>query len=282
VIARMEKLFMVGPKSAAPTLLFKLQQAGVVQIDSLPADQLSAYQLDPDEETRLRQWEAVAGAATHAAGLLDLEIDDAAAPFPGGPDEAHTAAAAREQRAAALVEKREKLHDEIQLIHQYQEVVAHLAEVLQGLDQSPRMAVIPFLADRPEDLLVARAELKSRLPDRFLFTAAEVGQLIVAVIVTLKAEAEEARGILAHEGLQELPRTGEYAQMDFKTMAARLAQRAQAAPAELDTVQTDLDRERQAAAEQLPGLWLRATDEANRLHTFKAMGSGRYGFGLCG
>ena len=42
VIARMEKLFIVGAKRWAPSVLFKLQQAGVVHIDALPQDELQA------------------------------------------------------------------------------------------------------------------------------------------------------------------------------------------------------------------------------------------------
>ena len=57
-----------------------------------------------------------------------------------------------------------------------------------------------------------------------------MGNLIVAVIITLKRDAEAARGILAHEGLHELPRLGEYARMDLRTMAARLTARSSSAP----------------------------------------------------
>ena len=88
VIARMEKLYIVGAKKWAPTVLFKLQQAGVVQIDALPQDQLQAYRLAADEESRLRQWEQAAIAADHASGLMGLEVDAAVETFQGDPEEA--------------------------------------------------------------------------------------------------------------------------------------------------------------------------------------------------
>jgi V/A-type H+-transporting ATPase subunit I len=282
VIARMERLYIVGAKKWAPTVLFALQQAGIVQIDALPQEPLGAYQLEVDEENRLRQWEEVAIAADHAAGLLGAEIDDLAETFPGDLEEALAATSSYEQQAAALVEKREKLKDELQLIDQYTQVVVHLAESLHGLDQSSRLAVMPFLVERLEDLARSREELTAALADRFLLMSVAIGQLIAAVIITLNREAEEARGILAHEGLRELPRMGEYARMDLDAMAARLLDRAQAAPQELTALAEEMEQVRRQAGGPLTSLWLRATDEADRLRTYRAMGSGRYGFALCG
>jgi len=282
VIARMAKIFIVGPKRLAPEILFMLQQAGVVQVDSLPGDQLGAYQLEPGEEKRLRRWEAVATSADHTSGLLGLEFNAAVDPFIGDIKEAEAIASSCEQRAAILVEKRERLRDELQLIGQYQEVLEHLAAAVQGLDGSSRLAVIPFLVERPEDLTASEQALASALDDRFLLTEGAVGNLIVAVIITQKRDAEAARGILAHAGLHELPRPEEYARMDLKTIAVRLTARSRLAPEELAGIEEELRHLRQEAGQELNSIWNQATDETNRLHTLRAMASGRYGFALFG
>jgi V/A-type H+/Na+-transporting ATPase subunit I len=282
VIARMEKIFIVGPKRLAPEILFMLQQAGVVQVDSLPRDPLGAYQLEPKAEARLKRWEAVAISTDHTSGLLGLEFDATMEPFIGDLEEAEATALSCEQRAASLVEKRERLRDELQLIDQYQEVLEHLAAAVQGLDGSPRLAVIPFLVERPEDLTASEQGLRSALEDRFILTEGAVGNLIVAVIITLKRDAETARGILAHAGLHELPRLGEYSRMDFSTMAARLTARSRLAPGELAGVEEELRHLRQEAGQELRSIGNEATDEANRLRTLRAMASGRYGFALLG
>ncbi|MFA4902446.1 MAG: hypothetical protein WC600_06835 [Desulfobaccales bacterium] len=282
MIARMEKIFIVGPKRLAPEILFMLQQAGVVQVDSLPRDQLGAYQLEPGEEKRLRRWDAVATSTDHTSGLLGLEFGAAVEPFLGDLEEAEAIASSCEQRAASLVETRERLRDELQLIGQYQEVLEHLAAAMQGLDGSSRLAVIPFIVERTEDLAALEQELSPALDDRFLLTERPVGNLIVAVIVTLKRDAEVARGILAHAGLHELPRLGEYARMGFRTMAARLTARSRLAPKELAGVEEELRHLRQEAGQELRSIWSQATDETNRLHTLRAMASGRYGFALFG
>ncbi len=159
VIARMEKVFIVGPKRLAPKILFMVQQAGVVQVDSLPRDQLGAYQLEAEAETRLRRWEAVALAVDHASGLLGLDIDAPVEPFLGDLAEAEATVSSCEQRAATLVEKRERLIDELNLIGQYHEVLEHLAAAVQGLDVSPRLSVIPFLVERRDDLTASEQKL---------------------------------------------------------------------------------------------------------------------------
>lgn len=282
MIARMEKLCIVGPKRLAPTVLKNLQQAGVVQIDELPPDQMQAYQLGPEEEALLRGWEGMAISVDHASHLLGLEIDAPVEPFQGNLAEASATAAAYEQRAAALVEKRESLKDELQLINLYKEILEYLAEAVDGLDCSSRLSVICFLVERPEELTASEQELSSTLDDRYLLTRGALGNLTVAVIIGLNRDAETARGILARKGLHELPHMLEHGPMDLKSTAARLTERSQHAPEELAAVEKEIDRLRQEAGRSLKSLWFRAADETNRLRTFKKMGSGRYGFALCG
>jgi V/A-type H+-transporting ATPase subunit I len=282
VIAPMEKLFLVGPKRLAPAVLLKLQHAGVVQIDPLPRDQMSQYQLGPEEEARLRKWEVVAISADHAARLLGLELDKSAAPFPGDLEAAEAAASAYEQQAALLVEKRERLRDELQLVEHYRAVVEYLAAAVQNLEDSRRLSVLPFVVERGEDLAAAQQELVAALDDRFLLAEGEVGNVTAAVIIVLERDAEEARGILCHAGLCELPRLKEYAGVDLKTMAAGLTARSGLIPSEMATVEAELQHINQDAGQALAGLWNRASDEANRLRTLKEMASGRYGFALFG
>jgi V/A-type H+-transporting ATPase subunit I len=282
VIARMEKLFLVGPKRLAPEVLGALQQAGVVHVDPLPTDRLDTYRLAPAEETRLRKWEAVAITVDHTLALLGLEFEAAVEPFRGDLEEAAARATACGQQAARLVAQRERLQDELQLIAQYKAIVEHLAAAVQGLDVSPRLAVIAFLVEKPEDLAASAHELTSVLDDRFILAESAVGNLIAAILITLKRDAEAARGILAQAGWRELPRWGEYARLDFRAMAARLTARAQLAPPELAAVEDELRQVRDDASRELQSIWVQATDAANRLHTLRALASGRYGFALFG
>jgi V/A-type H+/Na+-transporting ATPase subunit I len=282
VIARMEKLFIVGAKKLAPNVLSQLQQAGVVQIDSLPQEQLAAYRLEPEDEDRLKQWEAVAISADHAKGLLGAEVDDPVVPFQGELAAVEAAASSYESQAAALVARREQLKDEVQLVEHYNEVTQYLAEIVHGLDNSTRLSVIRFLVEKTQDLEIAEARLNDTLDDRYLLTTGTVGKLVVAIIITLKRDADAARGILAHEGLHELPRLEEYGHMDLRGMAAWLQERSERAPQELAATEAEIERLREAAGRELKSLWTRGTDEAGRLQILRAMSTGRYGFALFG
>ena len=278
----MEKLFIVGPKKLAPTILLDLQRAGVVQIDPLRTEEIREYRFNHDEETLVRRWDGVAASADHALKLLGLEPDRSAKPYAEELEGAEAAASARERQASVLVEKRQQLRDEIGLIHQYEEIISVLAEAAQGLDDSRRLAVLPFLLERSTDPIPLEQELESTLGDRFLLTGKLVGSKVAAILVVLRKDVVTARGLLSHQGLAELPRPGEYARMNLKTMASRLSERSRLAPGELAALEEELSRLTKEAATELQGLWNRAKDESMRLHALQEMASGRYGFALFG
>lgn len=282
MIGRMEKLFIVGPKKLAPTILLDLQRAGVVQIDPLRTEEIKEYRLTHDEEILVRRWDGVAASADHALKLLGLEPDHSAKPYLEDLKEAEAAASARERQSAALVEKRQRLRDEIELINQYHEIIGVLAEAGQGLDESQRLAVLPFLIERRTDPTPLEQELASTLGDRFLLAGKPVGRKVAAILVVLRKDGVTARGVLSHHGLAELPRPGEYARMNLKTMASRLSERSRFAPGELAASEEELSRLTKEAATELQGLWNRAKDESMRLHALQEMASGRYGFALFG
>ena len=282
MIVRMEKFFMVGPRRLAPTILFDLQRAGVVQVDPLRTDEISGYRLSQDEEVRLRRWDAVATSADHALKLLELEADASVQPFAGTLDEAEAAVSPYEKRAGALVEKREWLRDEIGLIGQYRNIMETLAEIGQGLDESRWLTVLAFVLERRIHPIPLEQELASALGDRFLLAEKAVGGKMAAVIVVLRRDAEQARGLLSHQGLAELPRTGEYAGMSLKKMASHLRERSHFAPQEMAVSEEKLSRMATEAAAGLQGIWNRAKDESMRLHTLTETASGQYGFALFG
>ena len=282
MIARMEKLFLVGPKRLAPAVLLRLQQAGVVQIDTLRTDVMARYRLSPEQEVQLKGWEGAATSADHALRLLGLETDPSVESFGGELEEAGAMISSWERRAADLVEMRERLREELEMIGQYREIAALLAETVQGLDESAWLTVLPLFLDRQEDLPALEKELASAFDGRFLLAERPVHGRLTVVIVVLKRDAEEAKGILSHQGLSELPRTGEYSGMSLRSMASHLAERSRSAPEELAAIEEALGRLAGEAGRMLKGLWNRAKDESMRLHTFREMASGRYGFALFG
>jgi V/A-type H+-transporting ATPase subunit I len=282
LIAPMEKLFLVGPRTLASEIVLRLQQIGVVQIDTLRSDEIGEYQLSSEEKGRLRRWDEVALSADHSLRLLGLEPDPSVEPIQGELDEVESVILPLERRAAALVERRDQLEEELDLIDRYHEVVTLLAEMAQGLDKSKRLAVLPFLLEKGEEISPLEKELASIFEDRFILSKRSVNGRLAVVLVLLKREVEKARGVLSRLGLSELPRTGKYAEMDLRTMASLLASRLQAAPEGLTSTEQELDRLGDEAAETVKRVHCRARNEVTRVRVLNEMVSGRYGFGLFG
>jgi V/A-type H+-transporting ATPase subunit I len=282
VIARMEKLFLLGPRRLASEILLSLQGAGAVHIDPLRTHEIKEYRLSREEDIRLRRWDAVATSTDHTLRLLGLEADPYRNPFDGHLEEAEATVSPYEHRAALLVEKRERLKDELELIAQYREVVESLAEAVHGLDESSRLSVLAFLLERREDLTALEQELVSVLDDRFLLAEKSVSSGVAALIVVMKRDAEEAKGVLSRQGLGELPRPGKYAGMSLRMMASRISERSRHAPEEMASLEGEFRQLVNEAGDGLKSLWNRAKDESIRLHTLREMASGRYGLALFG
>ena len=278
----MEKFFIVGPRLLAPAILLDLQRAGVVQVDRLHTEEVKGYQLSKDEEVQLRRWDAVAASASHALGLLGLQTDPSVRPFTGLLEEAEAGISLSEEQARVLVEKRQRLRDEIELVGRYREVVEALAEAGRGLDESPHLAVLPFVLERRKDATSLEEDLASTFDGRFLLAGKPVDGKTAAVIVVFRRDVERARGVLGRHGLAELPRAGEYAGMNLRAMASRLAERSQLAPQERIASEEGLIQLIRESETELQGLWNRAKDESMRLRVLGETASGRYGFALFG
>jgi V/A-type H+-transporting ATPase subunit I len=278
----MEKLFLVAPKRYAADILLDLQQAGVVQIDRLRTDRLGEFRLDSEQKARLHRWDKVATSSDHTLRLLGLERDTAASLFCGDLADSETQVSSFEERAAAGVEKRERLKDEQALIERYAAVGAVLAELVQGLDESPWLTALTFLLDSQEALAALDQELASALEGRYELVARESGGGLAAAVIVLKRDADAVRGILGHHGVAELPRSPGYTGLSIGAMAERFEARARLVPEELAEVEDQLQRLTAEAEATLKGLWNRARDESARLRVLTEAASGRYGFALFG
>ncbi|MEJ2101674.1 MAG: V-type ATPase 116kDa subunit family protein [Desulfobacterales bacterium] len=282
MIAEMEKLFIAGPKRLAPAILANLQCVGVVQIDPLLTDQINPYRLSQAEESQLERWDAVAAAADHALKLCGLEADPSANPFADDLKGAEAAASAAEQRAAVLVETQESLRQELELIGQYRPVVELLAKNVQGLDESPWLTVLSFLVDRDEELSSLAQELTLALDDRFLLVQGRVNGAIAAAIVVLKRDAEDAKGVLSHQGLGELPLPEKYGGKSLEETASQFRERSRQVPQSLASSEEEMRRYMENSNNMLKSLWNRAKDESGRLLALRNMAAVRYGFALFG
>lgn len=281
----MEKFFLAGPRRMAPAVLTQLQAAGVLQIDPLRQAALNAYDFSEEQRDRLKRWEAAATAADHALRLLGAEAAEyrSGARFEGSLEAAETRAARGERMAAALVERQTRLDEEIERIGLYAGVTAALAEAVQGLDRSPRLAVLAVLLEGPSDMAALSRELGAALDHRFLLVPTESGAgRPAAAVVVLRREAEEAKVALGHLGLGELPRWEQTQAMSLEEMASHLSRCAVQVPKEMAESRMVRQELSQTLVPELRGLRSRARSEALRLRALQSTAAGRYGFALFG
>ena len=282
MIAPMEKLIVVGPKRLARELLSELQKAGVVHIDPLRPDELGEYRLSPSEEAELKRWESVASQAEQSLAVAGLAVGAGEKVFGGTLEEAEAIIRPLANRAEVLGKERAALEEEIQTIELFGKVTDRLAELVQGLDQSPRLAVIPFLLAKPEELEAVRTALQQALNDRFVLDAEALNNQVAAAVVVMRGELEVARSTLSRLGLAELRLPGNYGNLPLGQAAARMKQRAKLAPEELMGIREEIAKLSRESKDALMSLWARAKDEAARYRTAADMASGKYGVALMG
>ncbi|RDI96573.1 V-type ATP synthase subunit I [Meiothermus sp. QL-1] len=278
----MEKLIVAGPKRLARTLLAELQKAGVVHIDPLRPEELGEYRLSPAEEAELRRWEAVASQAEQSMSVLGLPVGPGAEAFAGSLEEAEATLRPIAERALILGKERALLEEEIQAIELFGPVAERLAGLVQGLDQSRWLAVLPFLLARPEELEPVRKALEQALPGRYVLEAEPLANQLVAAVVVRRAELEAARSVLSRLGLAELRFPGVYGSLSIGAAAARMKERAKLAPEELLGIREEVEKLAREAKGVLAELWTRAKDEVARYKAASDLAAGRYGVALMG
>ncbi|MDW8424957.1 MAG: V-type ATPase 116kDa subunit family protein [Meiothermus sp.] len=278
----MEKLIVAGPKRLARELLSELQKAGVVHIDPLRPDELSEYRLSPSEEAELKRWEAIASQAEQSLAVMGLTAAAAAKQFGGSLEEAEATLRPVANRAEVLGKERAALEEEIQTIELFGKAADKLAALVHGLDRSPRLAVIPFLLSKTEELEGVRTALQQALEDRFVLDAEALDNQVAAAVVVRRSELETARSILSRLGLAELRFPGVYGTLPLSQAAARMKERAKLAPEELVGIREEIGKLRAESREALTLLWTRAKDEVARYKTSTDLAAGRYGVALMG
>jgi len=282
LIAAVEKLIVVGPKRLAKELLAELQRAGVVHIDPLRPEELGEYRLDAGEEAELRRWDSVASQAEGALSVMGREAVPSAKPFAGSLEEADASVKPLSSRAEALGKERAALEEEIQAAGLFGKAAEKLAGLAQGLDTSPRLAVIPFLLSKAEELGPVRDALQQALPDRFELDSDALDNQVAAVVVVKRSDLETARSTLSRLGLAELRFPGPFATLSLSQAAARMRERTRLAPEELAGIREELGKLASTSTESLQSLWTRAKDESARYKATTDLAAGKYGMALMG
>jgi len=273
---------VAAPKRLARELLSELQKVGVVHIDPLRPEELVEYRLSPAEEAELRRWEGIVTQSEQSLGVVGAQAAASQEPFAGSLGEAEATVKPLSNRAEVLGKERAALEEELQAIELFGKAADKLAGLAHGLDSSPRVAIIPFLVSKPEELEPVRAALQQALGDRFALDSDNLDNQVAAVLVVKKNEVELARSTLSRLGLAELRFPGAFASLTLTQAAARMKERAKLAPEELVGIRQEVQKLERDGKDYLESLWTRAKDEAARYKATADMAAGKYGVALMG
>ncbi len=286
MIAPMDRLTVVGRRSAAREVLQSLQSLGVVQIDPLEPEEgaeLVRNRLVGEDRTEADRWASALGRIATLRETLSAE-DAAPAPrseVPTDLDEIESYMDDVGSQADAVIAERAQVREERATVDEYLPVFRILAPTLAQLEQSRWLAGVPFLA--PSDTVPKiEASLNDALEDRVLITHRAYGDQRLVVAVVLERDEPELRRALSRAGIAPLALPGRYGHLDTAKAVHTMEERSQQLPKRLASLDQQLAK---LGAQHGPRLATVQTVIRNhhvRLQRLEDLATGRYAFALRG
>ncbi len=235
----MHQLTLAGRRSDARRLIAAMQQAGVVHVTPVQAENLQVGALSGAEAETRKRFERLLARTEGALGELGGNYAPAALP----PEEDwETAVEAAAQPVADLSAQRAALDNDLGVAQTFGDVAARLAELSGGLERSPRLAVLPFTLDANASLGELESALRADLADRWALDTAPVNQTLRAGVLVVKASERAAgRTALSRARIGELRLPGRFDGLPLGEAAAQLGTLRSSAPTELNRIRGQLD-----------------------------------------
>lgn len=286
MIARMDRLIVVGRRGNAREVLQSLQSLGVVQIDRPDEGEdavLARNRLEGADREEADRWSLALSRVEHLRDALG-PADGAPAPrteLPGDLDEIESYLEDVGSQVDAVIHERGSARDERETVATYLPTFRLLAPTLAQLEQSRYLAGIPFLAPA-EDMAEIEAGLAEALGDRLLLTHRPYGGQRLVVAVTLRDDAGDLRAALAREGLAPLELPGRYQELGTAKAVHLLEERSQQLPKRLGSLDQQLDKLAAQHGARLAALEPVVRNHFDRLQRLEDLATGRYAFALQG
>src|SRR6056297_325031 len=286
MIARMDRLTVVGRRSAAREVLQSLQSLGVVQIDPLEPEEgaeLVRNRLVGEDREEADRW---ASALARIATLRETLSAEGVKPAPRS--EVPTDLAEIESylddvgsQADAVMSERAQVREERATVDEYLPVFRVLAPTLAQLEQSRWLAGVPFLA--PADAVPKiEASLADALEDRVLVTHRAYGDQRLVVAVVLERDEAELRRALSRSGVAPLSLPGRYAHLDTAKAVHTMEERSQQLPKRLASLEQQLVKLGSQHGPRLATVHTVIRNHHARLQRLEDLATGRYAFALRG
>lgn len=220
MINPMQQVVIALRKRESESVIAALQDAGVLHLKPVEGGPLSTGSLaGEDAQYRRDDERLLARVESTIAELGAYRPAPAALPEQALWPETVEAAAVP---VALLAKQRQELSADQDVQRGYGDAVRALARMTGGLERSRRVALIPFVLQPTDNVAELDAALREVLPERYALATETVGNNRVGVVVTLRAEREQARTALSKVRLGELRLPGRFDTMSLGEVAAAL------------------------------------------------------------
>lgn len=286
MIAPMDRITVVGRRSAARDVLQALQSLGVVHVDPLePGDavDLRRHRLEGKDRDDLDRWTAV---VQRLAGVADVLSTHECAPAPRseGPtrlDDIETFVADVGTKVDALVSERAQARDELATVEEALPVFRVLGPIQAPVDEAHFLAASAFLA--PADVLAdVTPTLADAMGGALHLSDRAYGDQRLVLAVTLRSRSDDLRRALARVGLAPLDAPSRYAGMDVAKAVHIMDERSRQLPKRLAAVDQQLEKLAEQHGPRIEALRIVADNLQQRLARLEDLATGRYAFALQG
>jgi V/A-type H+-transporting ATPase subunit I len=286
MIAAMDRLTVVGRRSAAREVLQSLQSLGVVQIDRLEPEEGAALvrnRLEGADREEADRWSALLGRiGTLRETLSAQDVAPAArSSIPTALSEIESYVGDVGSQVDAILAERAQAREERATVDEYLPVFRLLAPTLAQLEQSRYLAGVPFLA--PADALPdIEATLSEALEERLLLTHRSYGEQRLAIAVTLGRYEDDLRRALSRAGVAALALPGRYRHLDTAKAVHTMEERSQQLPKRLASLDQQLAKLGSQHGAKLAAIEAVVRNHHVRLERLEDLATGRYAFALQG
>lgn len=277
MIARMDKVLVVGPKALLGEVVEAVQALGAVHITEVK----DGERLKVSEARGSSPYEKL---LSRVEGVLNLLPGKAKASLSTGEEPLESWEAYvqdLEARARALTKERVELLDERGIVEAYAEAVRILSPLLTPLEDSKNFEAIGFTLElRKASLLeLLRSEI-ARLTENqaLVFSQAVDSKTLGAVVAFRKADREKIRSLFVKQGVNELRLPSSVSGMPLDEAVRALEGRKKDLPGEIARVQADLEKLAQESTPRLLGIALQLRDRLARSEVLKSFGETRKTF----
>ena len=286
MIAKMERLLVVGRRSAAKDVLVSLQSLGVVQVEPLePGDEeaLRPLKLEGEDLRHKELWDHLVSRSEALLDALDVHPEG---PAPRGevgndPEVLQKDLAPIGDQIDRLVAERADARDELELTHAYLAVFRQLAPMMAQLEEATYLTGAAFMV-ADEDYAALEEAVDEELHGAFALAWQRHASERLVVAAALKRDLGRLRAVFTRLGHSEIALPERYQDLGVAKAAHVMEERSQTLPRRVASIRGELDKLADQHGRRLLAIAQVAHNNQARYERLQDLLEGRYGFALSG